>query len=102
MAMVNPKIQSSTNAYYHGFIRKVYSILTIQLIYTIGVISFCIFQYNLYHKYARESYIVIDTQMVMDGQKKYTISPEDYVYAALNLYVDIVNLFLIVLSFFNE
>jgi protein lifeguard len=31
------------------------------------------------------------------GKHKYSISPEDYIMAALNLYVDIINLFLMIL-----
>lgn len=43
-------------------------------------------------------YIVIDTQMMMGGKHKYSISPEEYIFAALNLYLDIINLFLYILS----
>ncbi|KAI0221512.1 Protein lifeguard 1 [Lamellibrachia satsuma] len=43
-------------------------------------------------------YIVFDTQMMMGGKHKYSISPEEYIFAALNLYLDIVNLFLFILS----
>lgn len=42
-------------------------------------------------------YIVYDTQMMMGGSHKYSISPEEYVFAALNLYLDIINLFLYIL-----
>ena len=41
-------------------------------------------------------YIVVDTQMMMSG-KTVQIDPEEYVFAALNLYVDIVLLFSYVL-----
>ena len=37
-------------------------------------------------------YIVVDTQMMMSG-KTVQLDPEEYVFAALNLYVDIVTLF---------
>jgi len=43
-------------------------------------------------------YLVMDTQLMMGGNKKYTISPEEYIFAALNLYVDIVTLFLYILQ----
>lgn len=43
-------------------------------------------------------YIVYDTQMMMGGSHKYSISPEEYVFAALNLYLDIINLFLYLLK----
>lgn len=32
-------------------------------------------------------YIVYDTQMMMGGSHKYSISPEEYIFAALNLYM---------------
>lgn len=38
-------------------------------------------------------YLVYDTQMMMGGKHKYSISPEEYVFAALNLYVDVIQLF---------
>jgi len=48
------------------------------------------------------AYIVVDTQLLMGGNHKVSISPEDYVFAALNLYVDIINLFLMILSLFGD
>lgn len=42
-------------------------------------------------------YLVFDTQMMLGGKHKYSISPEDYIMAALNLYIDIINLFLMIL-----
>jgi len=44
-------------------------------------------------------YLVYDTQMMMGGDHKYSISPEEYVFAALALYLDIINLFLYILRF---
>lgn len=38
-------------------------------------------------------YIVYDTQLMMGGKHKYALSPEEYIFAALNLYLDIINLF---------
>ena len=42
-------------------------------------------------------YIVYDTQLMMGGKHKYSLSPEEYVFAALSLYLDIINLFLYIL-----
>ena len=42
-------------------------------------------------------YIVYDTQLMMGGTHKYSISPEEYIFAALNIYLDIINLFLYIL-----
>ncbi|BFZ22553.1 hypothetical protein BsWGS_25592 [Bradybaena similaris] len=44
------------------------------------------------------AYLVVDTQMMLGGKHKYSLSPEEYIFAALNLYLDIVNLFLFILS----
>ena len=43
-------------------------------------------------------YLVFDTQMMLGGKHKYSLSPEEYIYAALNLYIDIINIFLFILS----
>ncbi|QQP49012.1 Uncharacterized protein FKW44_009522, partial [Caligus rogercresseyi] len=43
-------------------------------------------------------YIVYDVQMMIGGNHKYSISPEEYIMAALNLYIDIINLFMFILS----
>ena len=43
-------------------------------------------------------YIVYDTQLMMGGKHKLSVSPEEYVFAALNLYLDIINLFLYILT----
>ncbi|KAK9502475.1 hypothetical protein O3M35_011249 [Rhynocoris fuscipes] len=43
-------------------------------------------------------YIIYDTQIMLGGDHKYSISPEEYIFAALNLYLDIVNLFLYILT----
>jgi len=42
-------------------------------------------------------YIIYDTQMMMGGEHKYSISPEEYIFASLTLYLDIINLFLYIL-----
>ena len=34
---------------------------------------------------------------MMGGKHKYSLSPEEYIFAALNLYLDIINLFLYIL-----
>lgn len=42
-------------------------------------------------------YLIYDTQLMMGGEHKYSISPEDYIFAAINIYLDIINLFLYIL-----
>ncbi|XP_063237191.1 protein lifeguard 1-like isoform X2 [Bacillus rossius redtenbacheri] len=43
-------------------------------------------------------YLVYDTQLMMGGKHKYSVSPEEYIFAALNLYLDIVNIFIYILT----
>ncbi|KAM9310036.1 protein lifeguard 1 [Pholidichthys leucotaenia] len=44
-------------------------------------------------------YLVFDTQLILGGKhRKYEVSPEEYIFAALNLYLDIVSLFLLLLQ----
>ena len=46
-------------------------------------------------------FLVYDTQMIVGG-RKHELSPEEYVYGALQLYIDVVYLFLIILSLFGK
>ncbi|XP_068145526.1 protein lifeguard 1 isoform X2 [Drosophila tropicalis] len=43
-------------------------------------------------------YLVYDTQLMLGGKHKYSISPEEYIFAALNLYLDIINIFMYLLA----
>ncbi|XP_047993155.1 protein lifeguard 1-like [Leguminivora glycinivorella] len=43
-------------------------------------------------------YLVYDTQLMILGKHRYTVGPDDYVFATLNLYVDTINTFMIVLD----
>ena len=47
-------------------------------------------------------YLIIDTQMMMGGNHKYSISPEEYVFAAVAIYLDILNIFLYLLRIFGQ
>jgi FtsH-binding integral membrane protein len=42
-------------------------------------------------------YIVYDTQLMMGGNRKYALDPEEYIFAALNIYLDVINLFMYIL-----
>lgn len=39
-------------------------------------------------------FLIYDTQLMMGGEHRYSIDPEEYIFAALSLYLDIVNIFL--------
>ena len=43
-------------------------------------------------------YLIYDTQLMVGGQHKYSLSPEEYTFAALNIYIDVINVFLYILS----
>lgn len=49
-------------------------------------------------------YIIFDTQLILGvaGGHKYEFSVDDYVFAALNLYLDIINLFIHILALLGE
>ena len=48
-------------------------------------------------------YIVYDTQLMVGGKHhKHQFSVDDYVFAALNIYLDIINLFLYLLELFGQ
>jgi protein lifeguard len=42
-------------------------------------------------------FLIYDTQQIMGG-KKYSISPEEHVFGAISLYVDVVYIFLAILN----
>ena len=42
-------------------------------------------------------YIIYDTQLMMGGKHEYALDPEEYVFASLNIYLDVINLFLYIL-----
>lgn len=72
------------------------------------VLSITGFFFIGYHNHARQVlyggagalvmmlYLAIDTQLIMGG-RRYELSEEDYIFGALMLYLDIVNLFLFIL-----
>ncbi|XP_051576186.1 glutamate receptor, ionotropic, N-methyl D-aspartate-associated protein 1b (glutamate binding) [Myxocyprinus asiaticus] len=69
----------------------------------------CIFMYNriLILIYASlgalvfTCFLAVDTQLLL-GNKKLSLSPEEYVFAALNLYMDIIHIFLYILQLFGR
>lgn len=48
-------------------------------------------------------FIVMDTQLITGGSnRQYSLSPEDYIFGALTLYLDIINLFIFILNMFSS
>lgn len=79
--------------------------------FTISILALCGVQvkaltmvYNAIGVLIFVFYIIFDTQMILGaaGGHKYEFSIDDYVFAALNLYLDIINLFIYILSLVGE
>lgn len=49
------------------------------------------------HSCSSLQFLAVDTQLLL-GNKKLALSPEEYIFAALNLYTDIINIFLYILA----
>jgi hypothetical protein len=70
------------------FLRHTFPVL--RLVYAcLGALLFCFF-------------LVHDTQLMIGGEHKYSISPEEYIFAALTLYLDIINIFIYLLRIFGN
>ena len=47
------------------------------------------------------TFLSLQKQILMSG-KKVQLSPDEYVFAAINLYLDIINIFIYILSLLNQ
>ena len=47
-------------------------------------------------------YLIYDVQLISSGNHKNELSPDDYIYGALSIYLDIINLFLYILEFLTS
>ncbi|XP_069852582.1 protein lifeguard 2-like isoform X1 [Dipodomys merriami] len=69
-----------------------------------GIILIFVYSYWLHLLYAAlgalvfSLYLVMDVQIMVGGRHHYSLDPEEYIFAALNIYLDIVNLFLFILQ----
>ncbi|XP_036184121.1 protein lifeguard 2-like isoform X1 [Myotis myotis] len=77
-------------------------LLVVLLIY--GILLIFIRSYWLHLLYAAlgtvlfSFYLVMDVQLLMGGSHHVQLDPEEYVFAALNIYLDIINLFIFILQ----
>ena len=72
-----------------GLILSFVRIPILQVIYAgFGALIFCI-------------YLIIDTQMIVGGNHKSQMSPEEYIFGAITLYTDIINIFMYILQILN-
>ncbi|CAF3816870.1 unnamed protein product [Rotaria sp. Silwood1] len=87
------------------------SCMGVLLVMTLALLAFgivCIFTYSrlLYTIYAGlgavlfSIFLAVDTQLIIGG-KRYEISAEDHIFASLMLYMDIINIFLYILTLFG-
>ncbi|XP_015256149.1 PREDICTED: protein lifeguard 1-like [Cyprinodon variegatus] len=82
-----------------------YGVLFVCLLVLIIFSILCIFFHNMILQlvYAGlgallfTAFLAVDTQLLL-GNKELSLSPEEYVFAALNLYTDIINIFLYILA----
>jgi len=58
--------------------------------------------YNALGALLFSAYLVHDVQLLVGGNHKHSISPEEYVFAALTIYLDIINIFLFLLRLFGQ
>ncbi|XP_051033172.1 protein lifeguard 2-like [Phodopus roborovskii] len=69
-----------------------------------GIIAVIIQSYWVHMVYAAlgtlvfSLYLVMDVQMMIGGHYHYEVDPEEYIFAALNIYVDILNIFVFILN----
>jgi FtsH-binding integral membrane protein len=47
-------------------------------------------------------YLIIDTQMIVGGTHKSQMGPEEYIFGAITLYTDIINIFMFLLMLFGD
>jgi len=48
------------------------------------------------------AFLVYDTQLMIGGNHQYAVSPEEYIFAALNIYMDIIMIFMYILRLFGN
>jgi len=79
------------------------------VLFMFGIITAFTYSYNWYVHVVYGSlaallfslFLAFDVQLVMGG-KKYELSPEDHILGAIQLYIDVVYIFLILLSLFGS
>lgn len=79
---------------------------TIKLVYaSLGALLFCVFliydtqmMMGEMINIASVNWIINGLNVFLGGKHKYSISPEEYIFAALTLYLDIVNIFMYILT----
>ena len=63
----------------------------------IFIFTITVMEHEDFTRYAQVMFLLVDTQMMMIGKHKYSYNPEDWAFAALSIYTDIISLFLYIL-----
>ena len=70
----------------------------LHLVYSaIGVLLFSVYLIYDTQVVDNQQSSPLNSQMMMGGNHKYSISPEEYIFAAIAIYLDILNIFLYIL-----
>lgn len=56
-----------------------------------------LYKYQPHSCFFHLQFLAVDTQLLL-GNKNLSLSPEEYIFAALNLYTDIIQIFIYILS----
>ncbi|XP_066969702.1 protein lifeguard 3-like isoform X6 [Macrobrachium rosenbergii] len=84
----------------------IYLFVISMILLIFGIIAIFTYSKILYTVYSAgiallfSAYLVYDTQMIVGG-RKHELSAEEYIYGALVLYLDVINIFLALLSLFG-
>ena len=71
----------------------------LHLVYSaIGVLIFSVYLIYDTQVEGKQQILIKISQMMMGGNHKFSISPEEYIFAAIAIYLDILNLFLHILK----
>ena len=75
------------------------NIAILHLVYSaIGVLIFSVYLIYDTQVEGKQQILIKISQMMMGGNHKFSISPEEYIFAAIAIYLDILNLFLHILK----
>ena len=74
-----------------------YSLLLLELVFPL-IYMF----YNTFALLLFATYIIYDTQLIVGNKTSIRYSTDDYILASMNLYLDIINIFIRILSAFGE
>ena len=78
------------------------------VLFIFGIVSICIpgkaidLFYDSLGALLFSAYLVYDIQLMLGGKHKHSISPEEYIFAALDLYIDVIAIFKYILKIISN